>query len=300
MPLPTPNANETEETFISRCMEDLAGEFPEQDQRTAVCYRQWRGEDKEIKTEIVHKTLPVIDIKSDKNVYDFIISSEIVDVDKDIIKIEGINSKDYERNPVVLWAHDHGIPAIGKCTKLMRSEKNLTARVEFAPIPPDWKGDWFPDAIKWLVDQKYIKAVSVGIDSAECRNPTSKDKEIYGSDIDNVISKCRLHEFSICNVGANPGALALGLQDGIQKGIFTKTIAANFGIEIKDEIKKDVIENISKIKEGDVPVIVEKKIETRIPIIIEKKIETFIDTEKVLIEIKKELARRTGKVYIDG
>jgi phage head maturation protease len=46
MPLPTPNEGETEQEFISRCMgDDTANEdFPEQQQRAAVCYRQWRGE----------------------------------------------------------------------------------------------------------------------------------------------------------------------------------------------------------------------------------------------------------------
>jgi hypothetical protein len=46
MPLPTPNEGETEQEFISRCMgDDTTNEdFPEQQQRAAVCYRRWRDE----------------------------------------------------------------------------------------------------------------------------------------------------------------------------------------------------------------------------------------------------------------
>jgi hypothetical protein len=43
MPLPTPNENEPQDEFISRCMgNDTANEdFPETEQRAAVCHRQW-------------------------------------------------------------------------------------------------------------------------------------------------------------------------------------------------------------------------------------------------------------------
>jgi hypothetical protein len=44
MPLPMPNEGESEQDFISRCMgnETMNEDFPEQEQRSAVCYRQWR------------------------------------------------------------------------------------------------------------------------------------------------------------------------------------------------------------------------------------------------------------------
>lgn len=44
MPLPTPQSGETEDNFMSRCMSDetVAGEFPDQDQRAAVCLQTFR------------------------------------------------------------------------------------------------------------------------------------------------------------------------------------------------------------------------------------------------------------------
>ena len=43
MPIPKPEGNESEQQFMSRCMSDevLLSEFPDQEQRAAVCYRQW-------------------------------------------------------------------------------------------------------------------------------------------------------------------------------------------------------------------------------------------------------------------
>ena len=43
MPLPTPKG-ESQQEFMARCMEELKSEFPDREQRVAVCYTQWRGE----------------------------------------------------------------------------------------------------------------------------------------------------------------------------------------------------------------------------------------------------------------
>jgi hypothetical protein len=40
MPLPNPHSGETRSDFIERCMGSLAGEFPDADQRLAVCFQQ--------------------------------------------------------------------------------------------------------------------------------------------------------------------------------------------------------------------------------------------------------------------
>jgi hypothetical protein len=49
--MPTPNTGETEPQFISRCMGDAEARrtFPDESQRIAFCYSQWRNKPKEIK-----------------------------------------------------------------------------------------------------------------------------------------------------------------------------------------------------------------------------------------------------------
>lgn len=46
MPLPKPHSGESQDDFISRCMGDPTAmeDFPDQEQRLAVCFRQWREE----------------------------------------------------------------------------------------------------------------------------------------------------------------------------------------------------------------------------------------------------------------
>jgi MoxR-like ATPase len=43
MPIPNPNASETQDDFIQRCMIDLKNEYLDQEQRLAICYQQWRS-----------------------------------------------------------------------------------------------------------------------------------------------------------------------------------------------------------------------------------------------------------------
>jgi hypothetical protein len=55
MPLPSPKPDEIEEEWIARCMgsEPMQEEFPDNDQRLAVCYTKWRDaqEEKRIKKD---------------------------------------------------------------------------------------------------------------------------------------------------------------------------------------------------------------------------------------------------------
>jgi len=44
MPLPKPKSGEKQKEFIQRCVTDntMVKEFPQRDQRVAVCYQQWK------------------------------------------------------------------------------------------------------------------------------------------------------------------------------------------------------------------------------------------------------------------
>jgi HK97 family phage prohead protease len=45
VPIPKPEADESEKDFIGRCMAQIADEFTDQEERAGVCYGAWRGED---------------------------------------------------------------------------------------------------------------------------------------------------------------------------------------------------------------------------------------------------------------
>jgi hypothetical protein len=71
MPLPTPNKGESKDDFISRCAgnETMNNEFPDQDQKLAVCYSQWRKKEsmeKKKEEKIVKITKPLKIEQDDK------------------------------------------------------------------------------------------------------------------------------------------------------------------------------------------------------------------------------------------
>lgn len=51
MPIPKPAGNESEDEFVSRCMSELNEEYPDQEQRSAICYNAFSDEKSNSKWE---------------------------------------------------------------------------------------------------------------------------------------------------------------------------------------------------------------------------------------------------------
>jgi HK97 family phage prohead protease len=106
------------------------------------------------------------------------------------------------KNPVVQWAHRYDIPAIGKAEGLYADKDGLHGSVIFN----DRDYDSFGWAIGERVRHGVIRAGSVGFRVLEVEIPAQKD----GGETALIFRKQELLEFSICNVPANPFALAEG------------------------------------------------------------------------------------------
>jgi HK97 family phage prohead protease len=107
----------------------------------------------------------------------------------------------YRDNPVVEWSHRYDIPAIGRADNLYTDEKGLHGLVIFN----DKDYDPFGWAIGQRVKAGVIRAGSVGFRVLEIELP---DKETAKDGTALIFRKQELVEFSICNVPANPWALA--------------------------------------------------------------------------------------------
>jgi HK97 family phage prohead protease len=131
----------------------------------------------------------------------------------------GWDFKRYMDNPVIEWAHRYDIPAIGRADSLCADEKGLHGLVVFN----DRDYDPFGWAIGQRVKAGVIRAGSVGFRIIEIEIPTKED----GKDGTTLIfRKQELLEFSICNVPANPWALAKPL--ALTKGLTENEAAAGF------------------------------------------------------------------------
>jgi HK97 family phage prohead protease len=131
---------------------------------------------------------------------------------------QGWDFKRYMDNPIVEWSHRYDIPAIGKIEGLTIDDDGLHGLVFF--------NDKAYDPFGWSIGQRVkagvIRAGSVGFRPIEIEIPSKEDAPNGGKDGTTLIfRKQELLEFSICNVPANPFALAkkmsneeLGMRNG--------------------------------------------------------------------------------------
>jgi len=114
---------------------------------------------------------------------------------------QGWDFKRYLNNPIVEWAHRYDIPAIGKIEGLAVDDEGLHGIVFF--------NDKSFDPFGWSIGQRVkagvIWAGSVGFRPVEIEIPSKEDSK-DGTNL--IFRKQELLEFSICNVPANPFALA--------------------------------------------------------------------------------------------
>ena len=116
---------------------------------------------------------------------------------------EGWDLARYRENPVVQWSHAYDIPAIGRAEDVGSDERGLGGRIVFN----DKDYDPFGWSIGERVRRGIIRAGSVGFRVLEVEFP-GKDAGDDGTTL--IFRKQELLEFSICNVPANPFALAGG------------------------------------------------------------------------------------------
>jgi len=88
----------------------------------------------------------------------FSITTQDVDRDGDTISLGGWDFKDFEKNPVVLWAHDYGIPPVAKAINIFRDAASIDSTAEFTPKSLSQ----FGFMIYQMYKGGFLNAVSVG------------------------------------------------------------------------------------------------------------------------------------------
>jgi hypothetical protein len=133
-------------------------------------------------------------------------------------------------NPVVLFAHDHWQPAVGKIVELgFNDEGNLAGAIQFAAKEYD-----FAMTLYKLYKGLYMRAFSAGFEALEGGYDEVNDVE--------VLTKNVLYEISCVNVGA--AARALAVQAGIDMSPLEKFMTGQI-TKRKSYIGKE-IDNVNK------------------------------------------------------
>ena len=129
--------------------------------------------------------------------------------------------QNYLQNPVVLFGHDHNIPAVGRTLELGMNDNNqLEGVIQFAAEQFE-----FANTLWKLYSNGFMRAVSIGFIPGEI------DSEGEGD----ILKENELLEVSMVNIPAN--AMALAKSKGIDTSSLEKTIDEKTNKEILEQIR---------------------------------------------------------------
>jgi HK97 family phage prohead protease len=142
---------------------------------------------------------------------------------------------DYLKNPVVLFAHDHQQPAIGKVLTLgFNEDGNLEGTIQFAA-----KEYEFANTIFKLYKGGYMRAFSVGFQNEVVEYDEEENKV--------TLKKNHLFEVSTVNVPAN--ALALAKSKGIDTSALEKHLNQKEGRVLSAKNKAIIVKAVDALNE---------------------------------------------------
>jgi len=162
------------------------------------------------------------------------ISTNARDRMDEVLEPEGMDKRNFDKNPVVMWAHDYTQPPIGKALWTKRDGEGVLSKVKFANTE-------FAQEIFQLYKEGFLKAFSVGFVPKEHEDGDGKKtaRRTY--------KKWELLEYSAVPVPANPEALSLAIQKGILKN---------------DELKKSFESSPDEEEKPKEEVVEEKNVDT--------------------------------------
>jgi len=180
-----------------------------------------------VQQEIVIYGDAVIKANTD-GTHDWVMSDGSVDRDLERIDPAGWDLKEFKKNPVVLWAHDSAIPAIGKVLSPKVKDSKLVGKVKFSSKDIDP----FAGMIEGKVKEGIISAGSVGFMSKKIEIIDDKDKPEWL-----IHREQALYEFSIVNIPANINArVEMSAEPGEEKDVMASILG--FIVEAQTGIEK--------------------------------------------------------------
>lgn len=186
--------------------------------------------------------------------YKFIVNTEDVNEYGYRVLTAGIDYSQFMRNPVVLFMHtrddreNRGSEVIGKVVKLYTEGTNLIAEIEFDI------DDEFAAKIAGKVEREFIRMASM---YADVKESSTDAKYILPGQTYETVTKCKLVEISVVDIGGNDGAIRLSkngkniqlnkIQTKQKEDMSLKTIALALAL-IPDASEETVLGKVNQLK----------------------------------------------------
>lgn len=178
------------------------------------------------------------------NTNTFILSDESLNTYGFVVQTAGIDTAQFERNPVMLYMHDRESGVVGRWENIRKEGSKLLADAVFD------ESTELGAKIKKQVDNGFLRCVSIGIDN------------VTQEDLNNVqtVTKCRLIEASIVDIPSNANAVKLfrrsgsftyrlsDLNDG-NSDAFRSSVIALLGLK-SDASNSEILQAIKKAVNG--------------------------------------------------
>ena len=140
----------------------------------------------------------IMTMANDTKTTTFILSDESLNSYGFVVQTAGIDTAQFERNPVMLYMHDRESGVVGRWENIRKDGTKLIADAVFD------ESTELGAKIKKQVDNGFLRCVSIGIDN------------VTQEDLNNVqtVVKCRLIEASIVDIPSNANAVKLFRRSG--------------------------------------------------------------------------------------
>lgn len=170
--------------------------------------------------------------KAKKQDADFIAVASTAAEDRhgEVVSVDGWNIKEFQKNPVLLWAHDHTQPAVGHATRTWVEGKGKRAKLMIEGVLND--ATELSRAVKQLVKDGVIKTMSVGFRALEMEGNTFTEQELL--------------EVSFVNVPANSQAMITAYKSLQDKGFSDQVIKE---VGVANELAKEIVELRKELKQ---------------------------------------------------
>lgn len=233
MPLPKPNDGEAREAFISRCMADnsMNSEFPDRQQRYAVCVRQFErkqaaeeAEGREKPDKYLDTVVKVDDADDADHTLTLKITTDAKDHDNEVVLPTGADFGLWRKNPVVTFGHRYDLPPVAKGLWVKRLRDGIISKCRMVAkwASPVGNNPDFPMQLFEMYKAGDMRGASVGMRLKEkgTRALTEDDLKLRPDwkGVWRIIEKWLMLEYALCTVPCNPEALlerakSLGMND---------------------------------------------------------------------------------------
>ena len=168
----------------------------------------------------------VRDISAQTRSFTICASSDRKDRMGDIVVQSGLDMTNFDKNPVILWAHQHSEIPIGRCVQHFQDKKGTVTRTMMrVQLSAAEDAQKVFDAVR----DGFLKSASIGfipLKTEKIEQDKDEDKPPFYNPT--RFLKSELLECSICSVGANPDA-TMALKDMAAKGRLPATYCKGCG-----------------------------------------------------------------------